>query len=285
VAITAGDQARLEAFQAGEFDLAFFSTPQVVADAEAAGVSTYSVLSGLGTILMYNVGLEVESPTHDLRVRQAIQYALDYDLLNDRVYGGAAEATSAIMPESSPVYGGPGPEYDPERAAELVEEVKAEGWDGSIELLGNDTPMNLDLTITLEGLLEAVGMDVTVVNLPSGDWLARITNDKNFQIAVHGPVVFEETTVADAGYFETGSPANRGGYSDPAYDAAADQMRAAVTREEMKAAMEAVQAAWNDYLPASNVFMNPWWWMLSDEVDGVVWTRDVVPMFHDAVIG
>lgn len=285
VAITDGDQARYDAYKAGQFDMAFFNTPQVLGDAEAAGERVYSVMSGLGTILMYNVGLEVDSPTHDLRVRQAIQYALDYEVLNDRVYAGAAEAGSSIMPESSPVYGGPGPEHDSGRAADLVEEVKAEGWDGSIELLGNNTPMNVELTIALEALLESVGMDVTVVTLPSADWLGRITNEQNFQVAVHGPVVFEETTVADAGYFESDSPANRGGYDDPAFDAAAEQMRAAVTREETRAAMEAMQAAWNEYLPASNLFMTPWWWTSSEDVHRIVWTRDVVPMFQDAVIG
>jgi ABC-type transport system substrate-binding protein len=97
--------------------------------------------------------------------------------------------------------------------------------------------------------------------------------------------VFEETTVADSGYFETGSPANRMGYSDPDYDAAADQMRAATTREETQAAMVAMQEAWNATLPGSNLFMNPWWWTLDDDVSGIVWNRDVVPMFHDAVIG
>lgn len=280
--IPAGDQVRIDAFRSGEVDMAFATDPRILAATEAEGVEVVAKPSGLGVLLLFNVGLAAGSPTHDIRVREAIQLALDYDVLNERVFGGAAEATSAIMPADSPIYGGEGPAHDPERAAALVAEAKADGWDGTLEVLGSTTPIHQELTLALEALLESVGFDVTIETVPPADLLTQITADQSFQVALHGPVVFEETTVADVGYFEGGSPANRAGTADPGIDAAADALRAATNREETQAAMEQLQAAWNEVFPSANIFMSPWWWAMPDDIEGITFTRDTVPLFGGA---
>ena len=75
-----------------------------------------------------------DTPFADVRIREALQLALDYDVIYERALGGAGpRPTSAIIPEASPYYSGAeGPPYDPERAAALVQETIDEGiWDGS----------------------------------------------------------------------------------------------------------------------------------------------------------
>ena len=74
------------------------------------------------------------------------------------------------MPEDSPLWSGvEGPPTDPERAAALVEETIAEGvWDGSFTFTHGVTPNEVDLAVLIEGMWEAVGMDVTPESTPNG---------------------------------------------------------------------------------------------------------------------
>jgi peptide/nickel transport system substrate-binding protein len=278
-----GGQATYEAYEAGEVQMAILVDDEARAEAEAAGVEGYGQVGGLGTMLTMNNGRS-PSPTEDPRVREAATLALDLDTLNDRVYGGAAEVGTSIMPAESPVFGGEGLDYDPERAQELVDEAKADGWDGSVTLLGNDTPAHRETTITVEAMLESVGFDVEVQNLPNAELNRLVIAEGQFEMALYGPVVFEESTIGDMTQFESGSPGNRIGYANPEMDAAVEQLRRAANREETKAAMEEIQGIWDETIPSANMFMSHWWWALPPDVHGLVWTRDVTPMFHDAYL-
>ena len=113
-------------------------------------------------------------------------------------------------------------------------------------------------------------------------WCPLVIAEGQFEMALYGPVVFEESTIGDMTQFESGSPGNRIGYADPEMDAAVEQLRRATNREETKAAMEEIQRIWDETIPSANTFMSHWWWALPPDVHGLVWTRDVTPMFHDA---
>src|SRR5699024_12392671 len=52
------------------------------------------------------------------------------------------------------------PAYDPELAADLVEELKAEGdWNGEVTLLANTSPENVETGVMIKAMLDAVGFD------------------------------------------------------------------------------------------------------------------------------
>jgi peptide/nickel transport system substrate-binding protein len=280
VSVPGGD-ATYEAFRSGEVQAAILTDDRARADAEADGVEGYGQAGGLGTMLVMNNG-RTPSPTEDQRVREAAALALDLDVLNDRVYGGAAEVGSSVMPAGSPVYGGEGPPHDPSRAAELVEEAKADGWDGEIEILGNDTPVHAETLITVEAMLESVGFEVEVRNVPTAELNRLVIAEGRYEMALYGPVVLEESTVVDMTQFEAGSPSNRLGYADADMDAAVSLVRSATDRSSTRSAMEAVQAAWNATIPSANMFMSTWWWALDPSLRGIVWTRDVTPVFDTA---
>src|SRR5918995_3914462 len=165
----AGGQASYDAFQNDELDMAFITEAPVVARAKDDGVTGYGNVAGAHQNLYMNQGIAGEAVTSDLRVREALAHALDLDTLNERVADGEGIPTSLLLPPDSPIgaEGAEEIEHDPDLATELIDEYKAEtGWDGSIRLLSSDTPEGQEMTITIEAMLEAVGLEVTVENVP-----------------------------------------------------------------------------------------------------------------------
>lgn len=278
---TDGGQAKWDAYQNGDIDMAFVTDARVIGDILDAGAPSFGVRGGLGRMLTLNVN---DPEVGDLRIRQAIQYAIDYETLNQRVYDGRAEAASAIMPEENPIYGGPGLPYDPEKAAELVEAAKADGWDGTLSYVSSNDPDATETSLAVAAMLQAAGIEVETEFLVPNEATRRVLIERNYQIGLYGPATFEESVVNDVLQFRGGSPSNPSGVDDPAMNEAIEQVVRGASREEVKAGMEAWQTAWNDVIPAVNLFMVDWYFVYPEDLEGIVWGRDMVPMFHDAYI-
>src|SRR5690606_9782159 len=156
-----------------------------------------------------------DSPFDDVRVREALQLAIDYDLIYERLQGGIGPwATSALLPETSPLYPGvDGPASgDSERARELVQEVVADGmWDGSLDFLHGTTPIDSEFAVLLEGMLEAVGIDVTLVADPNP--FSKIL-EKNFELSSTGFVIAPPEPWSLINGLACESPRQRAGHCD-----------------------------------------------------------------------
>lgn len=114
--------ARMAALISGEVDLALSVPPQFVPEIEAAGRRVASV-PGRRVVL---IGLDQVNPgpMQDVRVRQAVNHAVDVDLIVEQILGGFATP----MPGPLPVVNAHHVEveayaYDPERARELLAEA------------------------------------------------------------------------------------------------------------------------------------------------------------------
>jgi peptide/nickel transport system substrate-binding protein len=158
------------------------------------------------------------------------------------------------------------------------------GWDGGIRLLGDQTPESEETTITLEAMLEAVGFEVEVETVPNQVVQERVVFTQDYDLALFGMSIFEESPMARLNQWETGSPRSRTGYADPDMDAALEQMRLAGDREAKRAAMSEVQRVWNETVPSAVLFAREEFVATAPEVHGIVYSRDTVPMFHDAYI-
>lgn len=276
-----GGKAKWDAYRSGEIDLAFITDPRVIADMQAEGAPMFGIRGGLGRMLTLNVQ---DEELQDLRIRQAIQYAIDYETLNQRVYEGHAGAASSIMPPESPIYGGPGLGYDLDEAIRLVEEAKADGWDGTLEFVSPNAPDETETALAVAAMLQAVGIEATPELFPPSESTNRILVERNYQMGLYGPATFEESVVNDVLQFRGGSPSNPSGVADPGMDEAINEVIRATDREQARAAMEDWQVTWNEVLPAVNLFMVDWFVVLPDGLDGVIWARDMVPMFNQAFL-
>jgi peptide/nickel transport system substrate-binding protein len=113
-------------------------------------------------------------PLNDVRVRQALNYAVDKDALVDALYGGyAVRAEGQIL---TPGHFGYNPDveaypYDPELAQDLLEEAGATG--ATLELIGESGRWLKDreLTEAIAGQLEAAGLNIDINIVEWSDWL------------------------------------------------------------------------------------------------------------------
>ena len=283
-----GAQATLDAFRNGELDMAFLREARIIADAKAAGVEGFSNIAGAGTILLMNIaaGGGSGSALSDVRLRQAVQYAIDTDVLNQRLDDGKGLPTSALIWKDSPIYPGvDGLPYDLDKAKQLVEEVKASGWDGTLSLVCGNTPQATEQVLTLTALLGAAGITVEGENLPNNEVTARYTAPPyNYEMVCGGSSIFEESPLARLNAYEGGNPRNRTGLADAEMDAALAELRVAGTREEKKAALAKVQQRWNEVLPSAVLNASEEFIATKDTVRGLVYSRDTTPMFHQAYL-
>ncbi|MGH9184469.1 MAG: ABC transporter substrate-binding protein [Acidimicrobiales bacterium] len=279
----AGGEATYGAFQQGEFDVAFLSELVVTLEAREAGDLGFEALAGSLTTLIADQGVtgRADSPFKDVRVREAMQLAGDYDVINERLFNGIGIASSAIIPDGAPM--DPGverPPYDPDRAADLVEELKTEGaWGGTIDLLVPNTPLYVEMTLLLEGMWEAVGIDVTVEQGPPDVAARRVNLEPNFEVASAGFILIDPCPWSTLNQLVTGSPRARSGFSSPAMDGAVELVRAASDIDETRAAMAEVQQVWNEEFPQIVWNHSIYGILVADGVHGMEYESDATPYF------
>ena len=282
-----GAQPTYEAFQQDEFDVAIVNSTTVATEADEQGDVGYQALTGATQYVIFDQGItgNPDTPYKDVRVREAMQLAVDYDLINQRLYDGVGVTTSAMVPRESVLYHGlEGPPFDPGRAAALVQELKNDGsWDGQVNLLIANSPEAIEMGVLFEAMWEAVGMDVAVESTPES--YQRVTLEPNFEVATQGAAVLDPAPWTALNTLASDSPRSRDGFADPAMDAALTELRAASNNEEIIAALEEFQRVWNETFPYV-VFNHAIWAVLvQDDVHGMEYGPDVTPYFTRAWIG
>ncbi len=160
----------------------------------------------------------------DKRVRQAFNYAIDRDLIVDRLLMGKAYAAGSFLPTSSPAYN-PDLEsynYNPEKAKELMREA-GYGPDNllEIEVIGEDHPAwGLQPLEVAQSDLREIGFDVKPVVL-EGATITQRRAEGDFDAvtsSLGGQVSPLESMI---GYFysETSRPGgNYANYNNPKFD-------------------------------------------------------------------
>lgn len=167
-------QTRLATLETGEtdfIDLVPFADVQRMLDNPQFTITRF-LLPGMPQMNYMNTRI---SPTDELLVRRAINYAIDKQAIVDTVYFGLVEPAygplSAAFPEYDPsleeMYG-----YDPDMAGELLEEA---GWtdsngDGIREKDGEALSVTIvenkswnDWVYIMQGYLQEVGFDANVL--------------------------------------------------------------------------------------------------------------------------
>lgn len=116
--------------------------------------------TGLGTVAQAEA--MNSNPLSDVRVRQAIAYAIDRSLIVESVFGGFAVPADGLLPngpfKSENLNAYP---YDPEKAKALLAEA---GWDSSRTLqmvYYYDDQITADLMAVLQAQLAEVGINMT----------------------------------------------------------------------------------------------------------------------------
>ena len=242
--------ANYDAYTTGEIDsLLIARDPVLIAQATEEN-ETRSEMFNTAFITMPNAAA---GPGADVRVRQAMAYAIDPEIVNARAWGGMGWGGKGLInPDTSTLVPTEGLPYDPDKAMELLEEYKAEtGWDGTIAGVAADSPgSNQEAALAVASMLDAVGFQVETTLLPINELISQVIIDKNFELVLSWGIINSEQALYP-GYrgWDSTNPANQNGFASEAYDAALADLRAADTPESYQAALDALQVAVNEDVP------------------------------------
>ncbi|WP_141014773.1 ABC transporter substrate-binding protein [Nocardioides sambongensis] len=276
------DEPKLEALESGAADTAFIRDSEVIEDARDEDVSGMMFATGLGTNLWINN--REGRPGEDVRVRQAINYAIDAEAYNTRVNDGSGLPTKSLFADSSPWATDVEPTpADTEKAKELLEEAKADGFDGKITYVHAADASSQAGAVALKAMLDAVGFEVTLDPLRSvADQVQRLYVEHDYDLAIGATTIPDEDPYTRLfGSMNSQSPTNSSGYANPKMDELLVELQAAASPEEGADTMAAIEELWNEDSPgigmAAGGTFQPW----NDNVHGMTPTTETMFLYDD----
>lgn len=279
------DRPKFEALELGELDLAFLRTADVIADARSTGDYTEAFyLQSAGEVILINNGVGNHTPvTADKRFRQAVNLAIDPAVISQRAYNGELLESKGLIDERSTYFSGvAGVSPDLDAARALVDELKSEGWDGTIRFNCRDTNANLPVAIVAS--LEAVGMTVDATITDQNSSIGAVIQ-KDFDMACWGWNISDSALYRQIGFnFRSDSPSNRVGYSNSAFDAAIDEMFAAADTEARRQAIRKMSELFNEDVPSVVFAAVEEGYAISGRVAGIVPTQQTVILLGKAYL-
>lgn len=131
----------------------------------------------LGTsYLSLNESIE---PLGDVKVRKALQMAIDRDTLIQSMYYGAATPACTFLPEGVPGYDKDSEpiKYDPEGAKKLLEEAGyADGFDLTITQTTDSSQSDQEVNEAIAKMFEAIGVRTKIEQYDNATWYSVRSN-------------------------------------------------------------------------------------------------------------
>jgi peptide/nickel transport system substrate-binding protein len=172
---------RVAALRSGQMDWIEVPAPDAIPTLKQAGISV--VLWPYPHTYPYVLNCTEGSPFQDVRVRQAINYALDRKSLCDML-NGIARPAAGLYPADNPFFGTPEQKYgyDPEKAKALLKEagygpgkpLKAKIM---ISTSGSGQMLPIPMNEFMQQNFKAVGMDIEFDVVEWGTMLVAIRSD------------------------------------------------------------------------------------------------------------
>ena len=180
-----------------------------------------------------------EKPFDDVRVRQALCYAIDKQAVIDLAFDGyGIPLGTSMFPSFSKYYDDSLTDYytyDPAKAKELLTEAGyPDGFDMTITVPSNYTPHVNTATVLVE-LLREIGVNVTVQPVDWGTWLEDVYTNRKFQSTITGLTSDNMTARKLLERFGTDVGNNFTNYSNADYDETLAKALAAADDEEQTA--------------------------------------------------
>jgi peptide/nickel transport system substrate-binding protein len=209
-----------------------------------------------GTEIQY-LGFNLRDPIlRDVRVRQAIAYALDRRPMIQYLWGGWAQPARSVLPPQSWAYDGNVPVYDHDaaKARTLLDTAgypEINGVRFHITMKTSTTESTRLMVAVMQQQLREVGIALDIRSFESATFLADVIHGA-FQLyglrwvgGNQDPDIFY---VFHSSRFPPNG-ANRGHYSNPKVDALIDQARREVDQAKRKSAYAELQRILADELP------------------------------------
>ncbi|UYN99800.1 MAG: ABC transporter substrate-binding protein [Devosia sp.] len=222
--------------------------------------ANYQVVEAVGPHVWYVMLNAKEGPFADVRVRQAVNYAVNKEsLVNDVLQGTAEVSAGPIPPAFNWAYNedvDPYP-YDPDKARELLAEAGAEG--ASVTFLvtegGSGMLDPVPMGTAIQADLAAVGLDVEIQTYEWNTFLSEVNpglegkaDMAEMAWMTSDPDTLPFLTLRTAAFPAEGG-FNSSYYSNPEVDALLDQARLSTDPEERAELYKQVQAITHEDAP------------------------------------
>jgi peptide/nickel transport system substrate-binding protein len=222
-----------------------------------------------GITINVNNGEKGDNPWgNDKRLRQALSYAIDRQVINDVVFNGAFAAGNQPFPPNSPWYDQdhPVPERDVEKAKALLAEAGfPDGIDLEVQVPNTTVPLQLMQVVQAMAAEAGINISITskefatlLADQSAGDyqasqigWSGRVDPDGN----IH------QFMTSDGGI-------NDSKFSDPKVDELLNAARRSTDQATRKESYDAARDILNDELPIVYLYHQTWIWALSDAIKG-----------------
>jgi peptide/nickel transport system substrate-binding protein len=235
---------RVAALEAGDIDIFQTADSGTIAQSEEKGFAAQKISGSSSTIILMN---NAKPPFDDVRARQALAYSLNKEAINERVYSGVREPSYSAFATDSAYYNEDAgtPQYDPEKAKELVEELG--GLKFSIVCI--PTP-EADAALQLTKQMgEAVGMEITLETQEQGAFVNRMfSKGGDYEAACFRSSHFIEPDAIRPG-LTTDDAGNLVFYSNPEVDKLLDEARQTADFDIRKEKYDRVQELTGEDVP------------------------------------
>ena len=227
--------ALFTALNSGALDLVAHLTSDQVSNL----TNGYEVLEGTMNLVQALYLNHAVEPFNDVRVRQALCYAVDVDAMLALTAGGhGTKVGSSMYPAFTKYFDASLADaypHDAEKAKALLAEAGyPDGFSFTITVPSNYQP-HVDTAEVLVEQLSQVGITAQIDLVDWNTWLEDVYGNRNFETTVVG---FDSSILNASGMLArwvTGSDQNMINYSDPDYDAAYAAAQATVDDAEQTA--------------------------------------------------
>lgn len=262
---------RVSALRNGEVDIITNVGADEVSKIEDSDNAHVSTVERAGNIVY--VGLKMDDPSvpalGDVRVRQALNYAIDVDSIVNNILKGAAVATNSIIGPADTGYAGE-PEaypYDPDKAKELLKEAGYEnGFTMDLETV-NWYLKNTEVAQAIAGMLSEVGVTANVKDVENAVYRDTVPAGKQAAAYVLG---WSSTTTLDAdaaiyAILHSGEPYST--YSNPDVDRMLDEARYATADTDRDGLYAQIQQTYIEDAPRIFLYQENKYYGVSNRIN------------------
>lgn len=208
-------EAQLNAIQAGDVELSVIDDASSADTLASSGFTVDVSPSNQYGLFILN---ETKPPLDNLKVRQAISYAIDRQAIAQALTFGKSDAAYQFFPPSSPIYDSnldslyP---HDVDKAKQLLADAgMADGFQLNAAV-GNASPLYIQMGELIAGQLKEVGIDMKLNLIDQASANNEIVRNGTYPAAPYGGQTLANTGKQFNDYFMPGGVNNAGNNEAP----------------------------------------------------------------------
>jgi peptide/nickel transport system substrate-binding protein len=285
------DATRLAALQSGQIDFLIDPPFQDLARLKADTSLKISTTDGIGTqyFALNQHSAEIgdvkgRNPFKDLRVRRAVQLAVDTELIVRQVLRGEGTVTGSFF---SPLVDGHLPEFEPGPKADATAAralLKEAGYENgfAVQMDCINVAWRAAVCQAAASMLEKVGIKASLVTSPSSVFFPKLSQGQGFLVefgwtATPDPWNIFQSLVRSHDGMAAGA-FNDGRYSNPKLDALIDGLRIEPDLVKRRAMVHDAQRVVQAELPLIPLYRRRHNWVMRPNVQAVQWPNDTLEL-------